>query len=53
MIIAMVMTYLLTGAAESDDGMRYIEVRDAIVSIPGNVTRRPQLVTRSFDHHNL
>lgn len=42
------MMYLLTGAAESDDGMRYIAVRDAIVSIPGNVTRRPQLVTRSF-----
>jgi hypothetical protein len=48
MIIAMVMMHLLTDAAESDDGMRYIEVRDAIVSIPGNVTRRPQLVTRSF-----
>jgi hypothetical protein len=42
------MMHLLTDAAESDDGMRYIEVRDAIVSIPGNVTRRPQLVTRSF-----
>ena len=53
MIITMVMMHLLTDTAESDDGMRYIEVRDAIVAASANVTRRPPLVTDRFDHHTL
>jgi hypothetical protein len=54
-IITMVMMHLLTDTTESDDGMRYIEIRDAIVSAPGQYHPTSPAGHRPFhvDRHSV